>query len=231
MASPHDCGLAEYYASHFKAVGPRGVNRAVVHFHQSGEVQIARETPKSVLMTVLTINAVMFIAEFTSGWLAESTALISDSLDMLADAAVYTVALYGATHGLRAQRNAATIAGLLQGTLALAAIGEAVRRFVVGSSPLPQYMIAVSVVALVANVWCLRLVGRHRGGGVHMTASWIFSQNDVLVNTSVIVGGTLVAVTGAVIWDLALGVAIAILVFSSAVRIFHSAHVASGKLR
>lgn len=182
------------------------------------------------MVTVLTINAAMFVTEFALGWLAESTALISDSLDMLADAAVYTVALYGATRGPRAQAGAATTAGLLQGTLALAAIGEVVRRLVVGSSPLPVYMIVVSLVALAANIWCLRLVGRHRDAGVHMTASWIFSQNDVLVNMSVIIGGALVAITGAVIWDLALGVAIAVLVFTSAIRILHSARAAARRL-
>ena len=39
-------------------------------------------------MTLLTINGVMFVAEVVVGWIAESTALLADSLDMLADAIV-----------------------------------------------------------------------------------------------------------------------------------------------
>ncbi len=36
----------------------------------------------------------MFVLEVTVGWVAESTALIADSLDMLADAIVYLIGLY-----------------------------------------------------------------------------------------------------------------------------------------
>lgn len=169
----------------------------------------------------------MFVTECTAGWLVESTALISDSLDMLADAAVYGVSLYGASRGARSQANAATLAGLLQATLALAAVGEVLRRIVVGSDPDPQYMILVSLAAMVANVACLRLIVRHRDTGVHMTASWIFSQTDVLVNASVIVGGVLVAVTGIKAWDLFLGAGIAVLVLSSAIRILKVARAAA----
>ena len=194
------------------------------------EGRIARETPASVLVTVLAINAVMFAVESTAGWLAESTALLSDSLDMLADAAVYAVALYGAHRGRRAQALAASIAGVLQGLLALAAIGEVVRRTLLGSDPEPAYMILVSIVALAANVWCLRLVRRHREAGVHMTASWIFSRTDVLVNVSVIVGGGLVALTDLTVWDLILGAGIAALVLSSAVRILTVARAAAQTL-
>ncbi len=164
----------------------------------------------------------MFVTELAAGWLVESTALISDSLDMFADAAVYGVSLFAASRGSRSQLRAATLAGLLQGTLAITAIGEVVRRVVVGSDPEPHYMILVSLVALMANVWCLRLVRRHRDTGVHMTASWIFSQTDVLVNVSVIAGGVLVVMTQTAAWDLILGVGIATLVLSSAVRILRA---------
>jgi Co/Zn/Cd efflux system component len=40
-----------------------------------------------------TINASMFLLEAAIGWFAQSTALLADSLDMLADAAVFAIAL------------------------------------------------------------------------------------------------------------------------------------------
>ena len=46
------------------------------------------------LLTLLAINGVMFLAEAVVGWIAESTALLADSLDMLADATVYGLAMY-----------------------------------------------------------------------------------------------------------------------------------------
>lgn len=47
----------------------------------------------------------MFITEFALGWLSESTGLIADSLDMLADALVYGVGLYAVGKSLRIKTN------------------------------------------------------------------------------------------------------------------------------
>ncbi len=38
---------------------------------------------RRTLRTLLLINAVMFVSEAALGWLAESTALLADSLDIL----------------------------------------------------------------------------------------------------------------------------------------------------
>ena len=51
-------------------------------------------TERSVLLTLLSINGFMFVAEMVAGILADSTGLLADSLDMLADATVYGIALY-----------------------------------------------------------------------------------------------------------------------------------------
>ena len=80
-------------------------------------------------------------------------------------------------------------------------------------------MIGISLLALAANVTCLLLIARHRHGGAHMKASWIFSTNDVLANLGVIAAGALVALTGSRLPDLLIGAAVALLVFVGAVRI------------
>jgi cation transport ATPase len=171
------------------------------------------------LWIVLSINAVMFVAELAGGLLAQSTGLIADSLDMFADAAVYGLSLYAtgraATHKLRAAR----VSGVLQLLLALGALFEVARRAFQGSEPEPMWMLGVAAVALVANVTCLVLVSRHREGGAHMKASYIFSTNDVLANAGVIVAGALVALTGSRFPDLVVGTLIGLLVLSGAVRI------------
>ncbi|HXH72473.1 MAG TPA: cation transporter [Mariprofundaceae bacterium] len=58
------------------------------------EIEIEKQEQRKVLWLLLAINAVMFVVEFAAGWLAESTGLIADSLDMLADAGVYAIGLY-----------------------------------------------------------------------------------------------------------------------------------------
>jgi Co/Zn/Cd efflux system component len=63
------------------------------------------------------------------------------------------------------------------------------------------------------------LLAKHRDGGAHMKASWIFSTNDVLANLGVIVAGALVAWTGSNVPDLVIGTLIGLLVLNGARRI------------
>jgi Co/Zn/Cd efflux system component len=171
------------------------------------------------LWTVLAINAAMFLVEGVAGWIGESTGLLADGLDMLADALVYGVALYAVGRGPALKRRAARLCGGLQVLLALTALSEVLRRALFGSEPAPPLMVGVSVLALAANVTSLRLVARHREGGVHMKATYICTTNDVLANLGVIVAGGLVAWTGSAIPDLLIGTTIAAVVFRGAVRI------------
>lgn len=174
---------------------------------------------RRTLRLLLGINATMFVAEILAGWLAQSTGLLADALDMLADAAVYGLALGAVGHSTRRQLRAAHVSGWLQMALALGALAEVLRRFVVGSEPEPAWMMGVSTVALAANVLCLYLVSGHREGGAHMKASWIFSTNDVLANLGVIAAAVLVGWTQSRIPDLLIGGLIAGVVLGGAVRI------------
>lgn len=186
------------------------------------------EREKHTLRIACAINAVMFLGEAVGGVLADSSALIADSLDMFADAAVYGIALYGAGQALAGQHKAARLSGWLQMALAGGAIFEVVRRLIAGSEPESTLMMGVAVVALVANATTMRLLASHRGGGAHMKASWIFTTNDVLANIGVIIGGILVRITGSAIPDLVVGGAIAAVVFSGAIRILRLAAPRTG---
>lgn len=184
-----------------------------------GELPPTNAAQTRTLQIALAINGGMFLAESVGGYVADSSALIADSLDMFADAAVYAIALYGVGKAASGQIKAAHVSGWLQMTLAAGALFEVVRRAVVGSDPESSLMMGVAAVALVANATTMWLLARHRGSGAHMKASWIFTTNDVLANIGVIVGAVLVRVTGTAIPDLIVGGAIALLVFSGALRI------------
>ncbi len=178
------------------------------------------------LRLVLGINAAMFVAEFGAGWFAESAGLIADSLDMLADAFVYGLSLVAVFSTAGGRIRTAALSGIFQLTLGAVALLEVARRFLVGSTPHPTYMIAVAALALVANAICLRAIARHRDEGVHMRASYIFSQNDVLANLAVIASGVLVAVTSTPLWDLIAGAGIGLLVLSGGIRILRASAAA-----
>ena len=182
-----------------------------------------------VLRILLAINAAMFAAEMIVGILADSTGVLADLLDMLADALVYGVGLYAVGKAIAAKVMAARLSGLLQIAIALAMLADILRRVFTDSEPVSWLMIAVSMAALVANVTCLRLISRHRDGGVHMRASWLFSRNDVLANLGVISAAVIVALTGSRWPDLVIGLLITIIVLRGGFAILKDAKAESAK--
>ncbi|MFZ5477674.1 MAG: cation transporter [Myxococcota bacterium] len=187
----------------------------------AGEAAPVDEGP--VLRQLLAINAAMFGIELAVGLFADSTGVLADAADMLADALVYGLALYGVGRGPEHQRRAAAASGWLQLLLGAGLLVEVARRVVAGSEPMGPPMMAVSAVALAANLACVALLARHRTGGVHVKASWIFSTNDAIANVGVLVAGALVAVTGSALPDLLAGAAIGLLVLAGALRILRLA--------
>lgn len=174
---------------------------------------------RKALFLLLLINGAMFFVELGFGLFAQSTGLIADSLDMLADALVYSISLFAVGKVASSKRLAANTSGWLQMLLAIGALSEVIRRFFTGSEPLSSLMIGVSLLALIANISCLWIISRHRHGGVHMKASWIFSSNDVIANVGVILAGFLVFWTKANWPDLVIGLIISAIVLGGAFRI------------
>jgi Co/Zn/Cd efflux system component len=174
---------------------------------------------RATLWLLLAINGVMFLVEASAGWWSESTGLLADSLDMFADALVYGIALYAVGQSSDLQSRSAKVSGWLQITLGVGVFVEVVRRFVFGSQPVSIVMIAVGATALAANVACLMLLAKHRKGGVHMRASWIFSTNDVIANIGVIASGALVMYFGSRVPDLIVGAIVSALVVFGGYRI------------
>ncbi len=173
---------------------------------------------RRALWWVLGINAAMFALELVAGILGRSTGLVADSVDMLADASIYAIALMAAGD-LASQRRSARLSGWLQLALAVLVLVEVLRRAAAGSAPVEALMVGVGLLALAANLACVAILARHRRGGAHLRASWIFTTNDALANIGVIVAGVLVGVTGSAVPDLVIGTAIAVLVASGAWRI------------
>jgi cation diffusion facilitator family transporter len=174
---------------------------------------------RSTLWVLLVINGVMFLVEAFAGWSGESTGLLADSLDMFADASVYGIALYAVGRSRALQARSAIVSGWLQITLGIGVLVEVVRRFVFGSEPVSTMMMSVGALALAANVSCLLLLAKHRTGGVHMRASWIFSTNDVIANLGVITSGCLVMYFGSRIPDLIVGTIVSAFVVMGGFRI------------
>lgn len=174
---------------------------------------------RRTLWIVLALNAAMFVGEFALGWIAHSTALLADSLDMLGDALVYTVSLFVVARGTRAKAWSAGFKGAVMLVFGLIVSVEVVYKLLHGLPPQSALMAATATVALAGNVCCLLLLTRHRGEDVNMRSVWICSRNDLFANSGVIVAAGLVAWTGTFWPDVIVGAAIAALFMRSAVSV------------
>lgn len=178
---------------------------------------------KRVLQVVLVINLAMFVAEFTAGLLADSTALMADSVDMLGDALVYTLSLYALQRSTRWRGGAAVAKGGIIAAFGIWVIVEAALKLVNGVTPVAGTMVLLGLIALAANLTCLALLYRFRHRDVNMSSTFECSRNDVIANAGVLLAAAGVYATGAAWPDILVGAMIAILFFRSAIRVLRQA--------
>lgn len=190
---------------------------------KSEELAVLREQQRRVLYVLLVINAVMFVAEFTGGWIAHSTALLGDSLDMLGDASVYAVTLYFLYSSERTRAGVAVLKGVAMLIVGLTVLIEAARRSILGELPDAGLMSLVGLAALVANAICFALLYRHRSDDLNLRSTWLCTRNDLFANAGVIAAAGAVAFTSSLWPDLIVGVAIAALFIRSAQGVLREA--------
>ena len=146
--------------------------------------------------------------------------LVADSLDMLADSFVYSLSLLAVGGAIIRKKRIAKAAGYFQ--LVLAGIGffEVLRRFLFPTE-VPDFktMIIVSILALIANAACLTILQKSKSKEAHMRASMIFTSNDIIINSGVIVAGILVLWMNSQIPDLFVGAIVFVVVIRGAMNI------------
>ena len=192
--------------------------------NKAGELAQLRSRQSRVLYIALAINAVMFGVEFTAGWLADSTALLGDSLDMFGDASVYALTLFVLHRSDRARASAALVKGGFMLLFGLVVVADAVRKVILQEVPQADWMGTIGLVALLANTYCFYLLYSHRADDLNMRSTWICSRNDLVANASVVLAAILVAVTGSLWPDVLVGLAIAALFLHSAWQVSREAY-------
>jgi cation diffusion facilitator family transporter len=179
---------------------------------------------RRILVVVLLINASMFAAEFSAGLVAGSTALLADSLDMLADAIIYAIGLFALGRASHWRARAALTNGLFQLALGAGIAIEAVLKLFVDALPDTATMGLFGVLALIANTVCFVLLTRFRDGDINLRATWICSRNDMIGNVGVLIAAGMVWWLGAAWPDIVTGLMIAMVVIYSATRIANEAY-------
>ena len=178
-----------------------------------------RKDIRQVLIIVLAINVVMFVVEFGAGLIAQSAALMADSMDMLGDALVYSVSLYALDRSERWRAGTALFKGGFILVLGLGVLIQIGMKIVYGVPPVATLMLVFGAIALAANLVCLRLLWRFQSDNVNLSSTFECSRNDVIANSGVIAAAAGVALFQSPWPDIAVAVVIAFLFFRSAIRV------------
>lgn len=206
------------------ALNQLGLGSKLLETRETAEAAPESSQQRRLLWTVLLINATFFVLEMAAGFISGSMGLVADSLDMLADALVYSLSLLAVGATVARKKNVAQWSGYFQVALAVLGFVEVMRRFF-GVESLPDFrtMIIVSIMALIANGVCLYLLQRSKDREAHMQASMIFTSNDVVINLGVIAAGVLVLLLNSRLPDLVIGAIVFVIVTLGAVRILRLA--------
>ncbi len=183
----------------------------------------AHQLRRTTLLTVLWINAVMFVVEFGAGVWADSSALIADSADNLGDTLTYLISLYVLHRSLRWRGGAALIKGIIQIAFGFGVLAAIVYKAIHGFEPLAPAMALVAGLALVANATCFVLLLKHRGEDINMRSVWLCSRNDVIGNIGVLLAAGAVALTGTFSPDVVVAVVLATLFIYTGVGVIREA--------
>ena len=186
--------------------------------------KLARQSDqRRVLVTVLIINALMFVLEFSAGIVAGSTALMADATDMLGDAVVYGVSIYALARSDRWKAGAAMFKGVFILALGVGIVVNVIAKVQSGIPPSSTLMLVFGAMALVANLACLRLLWRFRGHDVNMASTFECSRNDVISNVGVLVAAGAVALFNSPWPDIIIGSAMAVVFLRSSFRVMTDA--------
>jgi len=182
-----------------------------------------RERQRGTLLSVLGINALMFVVIVAAALYGKSTALLADSLDNLGDALTYGLSLYAVSRSTAVKATVALFKGGLILLAALGVLAQIVYKIFVPSVPLFEIMSAFSLMGLGANSLCLFLLWRHRQDDVNMTSVWECSRNDIVANLAVFVASGAVWLTSSSWPDMVVAAGLVLFLMRSALRVLAAA--------
>ena len=185
--------------------------------------EVKTDQERRVLVIALVLNAAMAVIGGLAGWIGQSTGLLADALDMLADAAAYSIALLAIGRTALFKTRAATLSGTILLVLGVGILFEVGRRLLYGADPVSEWMIGTALLSLAVNLTVLRLLAPMKSGEVHLRATWLFTRADVVANLGVILAGLLVLWLSVPYPDFVIGTLIGLYVIKEAIEILRDA--------
>lgn len=194
----------------------------MAHSHPHSEM-----SGRKLFWTII-FNSVITLAEFLAGLFSGYLALLADAVHNLSDVAALVLAWIGvkgsqlpptkkSTYGFkRIEVMTAFISAASLVVIAVYIIWEAYRRFV-DPQPItrPWLFLTVAVIGLVGNLLSVWLLHTEKGKSLNFKTAFLHMAFDALSSVAVIAGGIVILLTGWVVIDVILSVAIALMIFWS----------------
>jgi cobalt-zinc-cadmium efflux system protein len=180
------------------------------------------------LLIALWITAVVMIAEFVGGLLANSLALMSDAAHMLTDIAALLLGIVAfqlstkpptnkTTFGFyRLEIFAAQINGGILVFLSFFIFYESYQRLLRPESIKGPLMLAVACVGLVANIVGVLVLHKTSRDNLNVKAAFLHIVGDLISSIGVIIGGIVISLTGWFAIDPILSIMIGLIILKGA---------------
>ena len=202
------------------------------HNHGSDEKAFEGLSPnyKRVLVAVILINIIGFAASGGAAVVSGSTALAANAGDFLGDSLTYAISLAVIGRAAKVRASAALFKGITLGVAGMALLGFAGWRLMSGAAPEGATISLFGFIGLALNVTSALLLFRWREGDANVRSVWLCTRNDAIENVGVIATGGLVAWTGSVWPDLAMGAILGVILLHSAWEIIAQARSELGRV-
>lgn len=144
---------------------------------------------RKVLGIVTAINGSMAAIEISTGFMARSTALLTDALEMTSDTVTSWLARIGVRKSARWRGWSVFAKSGVMMSLGLFAVGWVVFRFFNPALPVAEVMTGIGALACAANTACAALLYKYRNDGPNMKSTFLCVRNDALANLAIIAAG------------------------------------------
>ncbi len=180
---------------------------------------------KRVLWIALLLNFIMFLVEFSSGFVADSQSLKADSLDFFGDSVNYAISLFVIGFSLTNRAKASIFKAATMGVLGVWVVVEILSRIHSGAAPNSELMTWLGFAGLVVNGFVTWLLYQFREGDSNMRSVWLCSRNDAIGNIAVIIAGFSVSYFRTFWPDLIVAGLMAYLAISASIKIIKLARI------
>ena len=168
----------------------------------------------------LVINFIMFIVEIGYGLYANSLSLILDATDFLGDSLNYAIAIFVLSKPKKWQSISALIKASFMLAFGIYVFASGIHRLFSPIVPKGGIMIAMSAVALIANLAVSFCLFKFRGGSSNQQSVWLCSRNDAINNLLTIIAGIFTIFWHSHLPDLMVAIIMSVLAIIASTQIF-----------